>query len=57
MTLSQFLKPERQLHESYEKYRVRRCAGNLYIKEDTTKLIWNSRILKTYRKKDNNNGN
>lgn len=57
MTLSQFLKPERQLHESYEKYRVRRCAGNLYIKEDTTKLSWNSRILKTYRKKDNNNGN
>lgn len=57
MTLSQFLNPKRQPHESYEGYRTRRCAGNLYIKDDTTHLFWNSRILKTYKKKDNNNGN
>ena len=54
MTLSKFLAPTRQQNESYLMYKARRCAGNLYIKYDTIKLVWNSKYG-TYRKKKHGN--
>lgn len=50
MKTSEFLKPERKKDESYEAYRIRRCAGNEYVDSPARFRLWPSSQLGTYRK-------
>lgn len=46
-----FLTPERLEGETYEQYKVRRKAGNDFVKNTRTKMFWDSYYKVPYVKK------
>lgn len=49
-TPENFMKPQRLEGESFQEYKVRRCAANEYAESPARFRYWPSTMLGTYRK-------